>query len=228
MPITSILLDIIILAILVGCILYHAHKGFLSSLLAMFGTVVSLIVSHFMGSRLALPVFNGLFRQNMVDKTARLLQDEGVTTLAGLLDGLLGFLPDVVLDSIVEKHGASLTTSIHTGATDISARIVDEVVAPLLLPLISFFIFILLFLVLRLLVSLLSRLLADANKIPVLGKANRVLGGVAGALVGALYCAAITCAIWLVDAAYGVGFLGTGYFSGSVFYRMVYELNFFV
>lgn len=220
---TSIVLDGIALILLVGCALFYAKRGFLASLISFLGTLISLIGSILFANWLSPVLFNSLFRSGLENRVAELLQQTGVQTVSDVLKNIFGFLPQSVADML----GASFTDSVAATSPELASKIVNEAVMPLIVPIITVVLFLVLFLVLRVLVAWLSKLLTGANKIPLLGAGNRLLGFVAGILVGGLYVYLLLCAVWGVDAVYGGGLMAAQYFDKSLVYRFTAAWNIF-
>lgn len=219
---TSILLDVVVVGLLVGCALYYRHKGFLSSIIVLVGSLVALLVGLFAGNRMAPLVFNSLFRNSMVTRTAAAIEAHGGQQIDAVLGQELDFLPESARESAIAR--ADGFENISAGMAE---TMVDKVIAPLIIPMISVVLFLLFFLLLRLLFGVLAKVLSGVNAIPVVGGANRALGLITGILVGALYGFLVLCCVWALDAVYGGTGFGQEWFGSSIIYNVTQKLNLF-
>lgn len=224
MPISSITLDLVVLAMIVACALYYRRRGFVSCILGFVGALVSLFASVTLGNVLAPRLFNALFRQRMVATTTDAIAQYAEPTLRDVLGNVVGYLPGTALDEMATAAGGNLAGV----SQDMAATIVDHVIAPVIVPLITVCLFILFFLLFRLVFGLFGKMLRSVNYVPVVGSLNRVLGFVMGIVIALLYAFLIVCVIWLLDAAYGPEQFGQMYFNGSILYRLVQGMNIFI
>ena len=122
------------------------------------------------------------------------IQQQGGVNLQALLGGLSGFLPQRLLDEI----GASAAGLLDSGAPNIAQQVVERVIAPLVIPLISVVVFFATFSLCRIVAALLVTAFKNVNRIPLIGGANKLLGGVIGAAAGVLYVLLGLCLIWAI------------------------------
>lgn len=221
--IPSLALDILVVVVLVSCILYYSHKGLVGGIVDFFGSFAALAVSIWGGMRLAQPIFDNWFRERLLEHTFEALNDQAVTTLDQVLERVVGYVPQDMLASILGYANAPITSTSMQAAE----MVVDTVIAPILVPLITLMVFVAIFLLGRAVVFIISAMVSRVNKVPVAGKVNKILGAVAGLLIGLLYTFLIMCVIWGVDAAYMENGLGVYYFSQSIVYRLLLPLNIF-
>lgn len=224
MEISSVVFDLVVLIILLASAAYYASKGFLAGILNFAGTLISIVVGSIAATRLSPALFDSFFRAGIEEKTAMALAEKSAVNLSELLHGVVGFLPDSVINNLVESFGKSLDFS----SAEIARQIVDQVVAPLIIPVISVIVFFVVFALLRVLLGVVSAFLSSINKVPLLGTMNKALGSVSGVLVGVLYVFLLLSAIWAIDAAYGGNGLEATYFSKSIVFRVMSGFNIFV
>lgn len=219
----SFIFDLVCLAILIGSAAWCAHKGFLVSLISFFGTLVAILLAFFAARTLSPWLFDVMFRPSLEESMTQALSGQGVGDIHALLKQFVGFLPEAMIDSLAEQLGASL----NFAAPDIAGQVVTTVVSPLVVPFISVVVFFVLFLVLRLLFWLLRKVAGGVGAIPGISLVNKAFGAFMGIFVGALYVYLLLCALWAWDALSPATSPGLQYFTRSVFYRVLYGLNFF-
>ncbi len=223
MTLMSVLFDLAMLGILIGCAAYYAHKGFLASLVSFFGTVLSIVVAVLLARYLAPVVFDHLLRPGLEARVTEAISGQALTTVADVLRSVLDFLPEAVIEAVA----ASVGTTVDFAAAEVSSQLVTQVVQPFVVPLLILLLFLILFLLLRFVVFLLGKLLSGVNKLPVVGTLNGALGAVMGVLLGVLYVFLLLCAIWLLDAVFLAGSIQGDYLAGSVVLRLMAPFNFF-
>lgn len=223
MSVSSLALDIIVLAIFVICIFYYRAKGLLGSLVDLFGTIGCVVASWIVSGRMAPRIFNEVFRPRIEQEVFEAMAQQTSGTINDLLTSLFGWLPQETVES--------MTLAVEQGAGEAGANIgkvvVDSVVAPIVTPLITIVVFIALFFVLRLLLSLVAKLLGVLAKAPVVNGANKLLGMVVGVIMACLYTFLILCIIWGIDAVMGGEGFGSVYFSQSIVHKLTYWMNVF-
>lgn len=219
----SIVLDLVVLCIFIGCAIYYGTRGFVSSLIDLLGNIASIGLAYLAGNHFSAVIFNTWFRTPLLDNTLTMLRDAGVSTLEELLPQMVGFLPHSVIENMVAEH-----SDIVVEATPAVANlIVNEVIAPIIIPMLAIIVFMVVFLLLRLLLGFIASLLKGLNKTPLLGGVNRLLGVVVGVLVAFLYTLVLISVLWLIDVAYGGFDIMAGYFGNSIVYRFFSTFSLF-
>lgn len=221
---TSIIFDIICFALIIGCTIYFASKGLLAGLLSLLGTIASLVIAFFASRALAPNIFEWLFRDRLIDSTHAAIAEHAVANIGDLLDEVVGFLPDFVKEPIIAQFGGDITLF---DSWEFATRVVDDVITPIVTPIIAVILFVIIFALLRLLFSVLTRLLRGVNRVPVIGTANRVLGGVAGVLIGLLYVFLLVVVLSALSSLYGSEADPGGLFGRSLFYRLFSHISIF-
>ncbi len=215
--ILSIALDILCVTIVVSCVIYYMRKGFLSALFSFLATFVVLLLALFAARAMAGPIFEGLFREGLIDRTTEVAAQTGAESLRDILDKVAGILPDFLAKQVTAAIGTDLTA--YTG--DFSTKLVDNVLAPIILPIIVLVVFLLLFFVLRFIAGKISKVLSKTQKIPVVGPVNSVLGAAAGVLIGVLYCFILYLIITGCESlSPPINITQSSYFATSIAYRL--------
>lgn len=192
--IASLVLDIALIAVIVGTVLYYAKRGFLAGLLDLIGNLAALLLAWLASGKLSTTVFENFFKSNLITKTAETIQAQGGLNLNTLLDSLSGILPQRFIDNILSSADGLLDTS----APNIAQQVVEHIMAPLIMPLIGVAVFFVAFLLGKLLVSFLVAVLTNVNHIPLVGGANKMLGVLLGVVSGGINALLVLCAIWAV------------------------------
>lgn len=219
----SIIFDVIVLIVFVGCAIFYGSRGFVASILDLVGNVASIIMAYFAGNHFSVLVFNTWFRKPLIENTLTLIQDAGVGTLEELLPRIVGFLPHSVIENMITQHKDVVVEA----TAPVANLIVNDVIAPIIIPLLALIIFLIIFLVFRLLLGLLASFFKGLNKAPVLGGLNRALGVAVGLLVAFLYVLIAVSVIWVIDVAYGGANIVADVFSDSIVYKLLRSASLF-
>lgn len=219
----SLALDIAALALIAGCALFYAYRGFVAGLFGFLGTLIALVLASVAAYALSPHIFDLFFRSGLEKQVAEAIQQQGLYSAQELLGGLLAFLPQKMVDSII----AALDPSLDFNAQDIAFQVVEQVLKPVVLPLISTIVFILTFSIARVLVGVARRLAMGVARLPVVSLVNKMMGAGMGVLIGILYVFIGMVILWAFDRFYPSEAMGQIYFSKSIVYQLFSGLNFF-
>lgn len=214
------LIDLLIVALLIGMTIHYMRKGFVAGVLDFFGTLLSIGAGLWGANILSPTLFEKLFRENLITRTTTVLSSsEGIVSINEILNKVSSFLPQNIIDTFL---GQNSTTTFDLSAPNIAQRIVEEVVQPLVLPVISVLIFFVFFIVCRIIINFVVAALKNINKIPLIGTANKLLGLFSGLLVGLLYSFLVVCAAWALVVITGgdIPFLQEQELAKSFFYNL--------
>lgn len=219
----AILIDLILLAVLVVTMVRYAKKGFVSGLISLVGSLISLALAWIVSGSVSPVVFENFFKSGLTERMAEALQKQGASGVSTILDGLSAFLPQRFLDDIAGRASELF----HSGAPDLAQRVVEELIAPLVVPLITVVLFFATFVLCRVLVSLLVTSLTNLNKIPVIGGVNRLLGIAVGFAAGLIHVLLGLCLLWAVVVITNgtLPGLNDAALSGSILYRLFSAYN---
>ena len=168
-------------------------------------------------------LFEEFFQTGFVTSIQNTISAEGTVNIQATIEKYAGFLPE----SIKESLTASAAGLLGSGAPDLAAKLVDEVIAPLLTPIIAIVLFFVAFALCRLLVSLLVAVLTNVNRIPLMGSVNRFFGFLMGLLAGVVDLYLVLCAVWAVIVITGgsIEFLNDQALAGSIAYSAFGRFN---
>ena len=163
------------------------------------------------------PIFDNLLRQTFITRSYSYLEQTAQNIdIQTAISQVMGEWPQDFINEILEKTQDSLSVLI-TPTMDSAVLLVDQFIAPLVVACISVVLFILCFVAIRLVCGLLARLFKTVNKVPVLGSANRLAGGVAGVAIGAINIILLSflCSIIVIITGDGLSWLNSQVISGS-------------
>ncbi len=181
-------LDGIAALILITCILKSARMGFVNTLMRFIGFIAASVAAFLLSWPAAQAIFQHLVRPGVLNIVENALSEainggSFAINVAKAFESLPAMLQNVLAASgidPVEILGQTISGSI----SEIARTITDTVIAGSLTLLIRCVVFFVIFALALYLVRLISGVFKGINHIPLVGTANRVFGGVLGAVVG--------------------------------------------
>lgn len=226
----SLILDVILVVILVITIFSYRQKGFLAAICELFGSLAAAIGAFIGANWLSTWLFDSFFKAGLVERaTTAIASAAGAVKTSDIVEGLLSFLPDSMVQSILNSADGLIALA-DPVAPGVAADLVDTVIAPVVVPLISIVLFFVIFAVARLLLSFITAAFIGVNHVPVVGGVNRLFGMVAGVVAGCINIYIVVCALSAVVliTADTLSFLNTGVLQGSFFGGLLWNINPFV
>lgn len=213
----GILLDVVLVAILLLCIRGGSKNGFAKTVVSFAGIFIAIILAATLSKPAATFAYTN-FAQKPIETTIETAiksqtdeLSESAPSAQQLLDGfdsatekLPAFVKNMfksdekkaeLSDHIVEQYTSDIT--------EFSKKITEAAVKPLIILIISVVVFFVLFFTVLIICAILSKALKIVNKLPLLGGVNSLLGGVLGALKGAVIVLIINFVIVSVTSSGG-------------------------
>lgn len=178
---------IMILIILIFAIIGYV-RGAVGAILSFVGGIVSAIVAGILGSNIAPWIYDNFFKQTIIEDVTSAVSSAINNGATGIGDSIADILPAFVADFAAENGIIAILNNI-TGSTtnELSGAACDIVlqsVEPVYIKIISVCATIVLFFVLSAIVGVLCHLSGIVNKIPLVGSANKIVGGIIGFVYG--------------------------------------------
>lgn len=180
--------DFIMLTIILIFAVIGFARGAVKTILSFVGGILSYVLSYALGQRLAEPVYNCFFKEYVENEISLQVTDLiengngniGDSITEALPDSLQIFISDTDLINSLNNVVGDTTAQVVESAT----QIIQQVAEPVFIGLVSICVTIVLFVMFNTLVSVLLHLSNFIDKIPVVGKANRIVGAVIGFMSG--------------------------------------------
>ena len=180
-------IDWIILFIIAIYALFGLRRGFIATLVATFGSILSLLIAlaaasyckQPVGAMLA-PYMKGSIMENLPDLTA------AVNSIDDAWNHISGYLQSVLSSYGVSLNMIKSSSKPLDDLADAISQSMGETVAYI-------FIFVAVFLLVRWFIHIIARALNIVARLPVIHSFNALLGGITGACTGLLLC---TCILW--------------------------------
>ena len=195
---TSQIIDIILLVLVLMSAIKAFRNGFFAAVVDLVGNIIGLVASWFLANRWAPQVFDSLFRDNIVEKTYKYIQNSAnVMDAQSFVQQFTGTLPAAFMQDFVTE-AEKLLTNITQPTMEMAETITDTIIGPIITVVIMIVIFSICCSVFSLLSSLLAKALKAINKIPVIGFANRMAGFAVGILAGVVDIIIISCVLSII------------------------------
>lgn len=190
--IVSIILDIVLIVIFVAFILVAAKKGFAKTLLELVAVVAALVLSYQLSPIAAQTTYDSLLKQKMISSIETRI-DEKIesSTVAQKAEATLDAIPDFVV-SLASSAGVEIDSIKSKIATEkfisenVAAELVEKVAAPIVVSALTILFFMILSMIFIFAFKFLAHLISKIFDVPLVGTANKVLGGILGACKGVI------------------------------------------
>lgn len=223
----STIIDIILIVVLVISAIRAYNDGFFTSVIRLIGNLGSLFGAWYVASNYSQPIFDNLLRNSLITRSYSYLEQTAQNIdIETALSQVIGKWPQEFVNTILEKTQDSLS-ALLTPSMDSAVFLVDEFIAPIIVACISVIIFIVLFIGIRFVCGVLAKMFKTVNKVPLLGFANRLAGGVAGIAIGGVNIILLSFlfSIIVIITGDGLSWLNSQVISGSQILAMTGIIN---
>lgn len=232
----SWILDVVLIALVLGTIVFYTKRGFIRSVLGFGKKIVSLALAWFVGPKLGVPLVNRFLGNAITGKIYNMLCsafDAGTESLnvGDIIDGLpdafvaLMRLFGTDVEALKSQYG-EMTQATRENLVAVS----ENISAPILTFLGNVIGFLLVFLVAYLTITLLSGILGKIFELPILKQINGLLGFLLGIICSVLF-ALIFCTLsyYIIKCAGTLSgkFDGVEWMKGARIFSFVLKYKFF-
>ncbi|MBC8569228.1 CvpA family protein [Zongyangia hominis] len=217
--------DLCVVGLVVYFVSISAHRGFVRTVIEFIGYFLSLMAANYGAKFFSSAIFEKLLRPTVLDTVAKKLTEAGITDIASDVQTILAKVPDM-LEDFLAKYGVKEDVlgnfkALANPSQPLPEAITDHVVGPIVVSVVELILFLILISLCFFLVRKFSWTLGGLRKIPIIGPANTILGGVVGALEGLLTVALIANLLNLIITATAGGFqyLNSGIIDQTVLFR---------
>lgn len=195
---TPQIIDIALLVIILISAIKCFIDGFATSVVKLVGNIAGLVAAWYLSKRWSPMIFENMFRENIVEKTYKYIQDgTKALNIQELIEQFTGSVPASFVQEFAAK-AEEVAAQITQPTMETAEKIVDAIVGPAVTVIIMLVIFAIAVAVFTIVASLLAKIFKVINKIPVLGFANRMGGFVVGVLTGIIYVILISCVLSII------------------------------
>ncbi len=213
----STIIDIGLVVVLLISVIRAYIDGFFTSVIRLIGNLGSLFGAWYVASTYSQSIFDNFLRNSLVTRSYNYLQQTARNIdIETALSSVIGKWPQEFVNTILQKTQDSLQVLISPDM-DSAVLLVDQFIAPIVVACISVVIFIVLFIAIRVVCALLAKMFKTVNKVPVLGFANRLAGGLSGFVIGGVNIILLSFlfSIIVIITGDGLSWLDSGVIAGS-------------
>ena len=210
----SLILDLVVLALIVFGVVMGIKRGFVRTAIELVGYVLILLIATSVATPLSEAVYDGVFRQSIEQSVAESVSESATSSVDPSIDAVFEKMPDGILqlldryDITADSVKDALDTQADNTSQTLSVHIADAL-APPIQSLIRLVFVALMFMIGIFAVRLLAKLCNSVAKaLPLVGKLNSVLGGVAGGLKGVAIAFFVANLIFLLIGLTSEGLFG--------------------
>ena len=217
MSVISLVIDLIVVAIIAVAVLISVKRGFVKSAVELAGFVLAVVLALTCSSPLATLTYDKFIKES-VETTVRdsitnavgdVAEDIDMSAFEDVWDALPDFFTNNSDEFGISKEEVKndLISVDTTQVENAAVEIADSVARPVLTTILEAAIALLIFFIVSSLAKLLSGPLNKLFSISVIGKINKLLGGILGVIQGVIWSCAICSIICLIVSFTPNGFL---------------------
>lgn len=186
----SIALDIILIVIFAAFVLTAAKKGFVKTLLELVAFAAALVLSYQFSPVVAQGAYDGFVKESMISSIEEQIDENfNTSTAAKKAEVTLEALPDFMV-SLASSAGVEINdikakiASEKFSSQNIATELVEKVAEPIVIGAMTIVIFMILAIILIFALKVVAHLISKLFDVPLIGTANKILGGALGACKG--------------------------------------------
>ena len=206
----SLILDLVIILIIALCVFIGIKRGAIKEIVSLIGIVVALILAITISKIGATFIYNRFVGEAIYNTVYKAVEDKVGADISTTIDALpeeIFQIGDAIGVDISEKLESGLKEDTNLASS--VAEIVSESIAkPLVITIIQLVLFIILFVVFKVLIGWLGKILNIVAKLPVLGSANKLVGGIVGLLKGVIIASIVCYVVIIILKVQPDGFAG--------------------
>lgn len=186
----SIALDIILIVIFAAFVLTAAKKGFVKTLLELVAVAAALVLAYQFSPVVAQGAYDGFVKESMITSIEEQIDENfNTSTAAKKAEVTLEALPDFMV-SLASSAGVEINdikakiASEKFSSQNIATELVEKVAEPIVIGAMTIVIFMILAIILIFALKVVAHLISKLFDVPLIGTANKILGGALGACKG--------------------------------------------
>lgn len=197
------IIDICLAALFVLSIVFAAKKGIFLVISDLAAAAVAVITAKIAGDKFAPVIYNKNIKNNITVYLNGVFADSGFSAenVSSKISDAFGFLPQELRKTLFSENGIDLS-SVDYAKTSTVEALESNIICPVVTALIRVLIYIIVFILLVIIVRLIFGFIIKHMTPRPLKTVSSVLGGVFGALRGAVYVGIAACILVAVSYVY--------------------------
>ena len=188
----SIVLDVILVVIFAAFVLVAAKKGFVKTLLELVAVAAALVLAYQFSPVVAQGAYDGFVKESMITSIEEQIDENFDTSTAPKkAEVTLEALPDFMV-SLASSAGVEINdikakiASEKFSSKNVATELVEKVAEPIVIGALTIVFFMILAIVLIFALKFVAHLVSKLFDVPLIGTANKILGGALGACKGVI------------------------------------------
>lgn len=188
----SIVLDVILVVIFAAFVLVAAKKGFVKTLLELVAVAAALVLAYQFSPVVAQGAYDGFVKESMITSIEEQIDENfDTSTAAKKAEVTLEALPDFMV-SLASSAGVEINdikakiASEKFSSKNVATELVEKVAEPIVIGALTIVFFMILAIVLIFALKFVAHLVSKLFDVPLVGTANKILGGALGACKGVI------------------------------------------
>lgn len=188
----SIVLDVVLVVIFAAFVLTAAKKGFVKTLLELVAVAAALVLAYQFSPVVAQGAYDGFVKESMITSIEEQIDENfNTSTAAKKAEVTLEALPDFMV-SLASSAGVEINdikakiASEKFSSQNIATELVEKVAEPIVIGAMTIVIFMILAIILIFALKFVAHLVSKLFDVPLIGTANKILGGALGACKGVI------------------------------------------
>ena len=188
----SIVLDVILVVIFAAFVLVAAKKGFVKTLLELVAVAAALVLAYQFSPVVAQGAYDGFVKESMITSIEEQINENfDTSTAAKKAEVTLEALPDFMV-SLASSAGVEINdikakiASEKFSSKNVATELVEKVAEPIVIGALTIVFFMILAIVLIFALKFVAHLVSKLFDVPLIGTANKILGGALGACKGVI------------------------------------------
>ncbi len=195
----SWILDLAVILIIAIFTLIGIKRGAIKEIVSLVGVVVALLLAFYISKPASVVVYDKVVGETIYNAVYDAVEEN----VGADIDSTIDALPEEIIKAS-DALGVDIKAELEQGvdgnknlARNVADIINNSLAKPLVVSVIQIVIFIILFIILKVLIGWLGKVLNIVSKLPVIGQANTLVGGIVGAARG-IIVALILCYVVII------------------------------
>lgn len=190
----NLVLDLIILGIIALAVVISAKKGFVKVLIETLGFVAAVILAFTISAPLADLAYDKIIEPPIVSAVADSAGDKAEEEAVNALPDFIANNDSDFLSKTIDDFTRKISQNVSDGTESAVRKASQEVIKPVATDILGLLFSVILIFVLSILIKFLAKFLNKIFSFSIVGKLNKLLGGIAGSVKGVIY-AIIFCTV---------------------------------
>lgn len=225
----SIVLDVIVLAIIVITAIISAKKGFVATVIEFVGLLLAFYLAFTLSTTVANFTYDKFISPSIKETVIEEIGQKADNTIDSVWDSLPGIVISgantlgIEKEDIFDGVGSASASTAEEIANTVDEKIAKPVITIFIRTLLAFVLFVVCIFLVRILAKVLNKLFTFS----IIGKLNRLLGGILGAGKGIIFACAVVLLLSTIAAVAKNGFLifTTENIEKSFLFKLIADFN---